>query len=184
MRFTQLLLGIMTALLVAGCMAKTAVLLDKNAKEKVVAPASFYLSVVGKTLYEDADSKEKIAVGEIFQEEASKKLKEIGALAEDGDGKNHYVILVNILGYEPGNAAGRYFLGQLTNSFDAAIAINAQLCAAVKEDGGVKAGEIIALIPTGKALHKGLFGGIGGWKTIIVDAARDLSTTVEKTFLD
>ena len=44
MRFTQLLLGIMTALLVAGCMAKTAVLLDKNAKEKVVAPASFYLS--------------------------------------------------------------------------------------------------------------------------------------------
>ena len=38
MRFTQLLLGIMTALLVAGCMAKTAVLLDKNAKEKVALP--------------------------------------------------------------------------------------------------------------------------------------------------
>ena len=72
MRFTQLLLGIMTALLVAGCMAKTAVLLDKNAKEKVVAPASFYLSVVGKTLYEDADSKEKMQWGKSFRKKRQK----------------------------------------------------------------------------------------------------------------
>jgi hypothetical protein len=183
MSIKKIIIALFIALFVTGCASpRKTVIMDKHAKEKVVQPVAFYVLVVGNTRYTDDD--ETIEVGKIFQEKASERLQKLGVLAAENDGKNHYVIHVNIISYRPGNAAGRYFAGQFTNSFDSSIIIHAHMCEAIQGNNGIEAGNSLARIPTNKDLHEGLFGGIGGWESVIVDAAWDLINTVEEIFLD
>lgn len=157
------------------------VIVDKNATEKITSPAMFDVSVIGTTVYDD-NGKTQIQVGDILRDRMIQQLKNMNAYIDDSN-KNKYVIVIKILSYKPGNAAGRYFLGQVSRDFDSSIHISASICKIKTGSGGDTIGERLAIIPTSNILSGGVFGGIGGWKDIIHKAADDVSKCVDKAFI-
>ncbi len=180
--YKQVLLVII-ALTVCSCAPKASIIVDKSLRSKIALPASFYINVTGKTIYSGENSDDVIEVGKIFNEHANQELKSKNLLAYKNDGKNHYVIWIDIRNYQPGNAAGRWLAGIFTTQFNSFLHIDSYLCKAIETDDDVQIGDRIALIPTGDAVTGGILGGIGGWKSVITNSAEAVVLAVEKTFL-